>query len=59
MIMSRIEEKGETFVAAEKQRLVNILKTKLTDKKKQELTQRLNVLESFRRQNSSAEKSEL
>jgi Endoplasmic reticulum protein ERp29, C-terminal domain len=57
--MSRIEEKGETFVAAEKQRVVNILKTKLTDKKKQELTHRLNVLESFRRPSAGDEKTEL
>lgn len=56
--MSRIIEKGIDFVAEETTRLSNLLKGKLSSKKKMELTNKLNVLKSFK-STSNAQKTEL
>lgn len=47
--MKKIIENGINFIKQEKSRLNKILKDgKLADKKKDELSQRLNILHSFR-----------
>lgn len=38
----------DEFISSEKQRVQNLLKTKLSDKKKAELSLRLNIMESFK-----------
>lgn len=45
--MKRIEEKGLNFVTDEKKRLQHLLNGKISDNKKAELNQKLNILSAF------------
>jgi len=57
--MSRLADRGATFVDAEKQRLKKILNGSLSDAKKDDLRRRMNVLESFVTPESKGIKTEL
>lgn len=46
-VMSKVMEKGVDFVRDERQRIDKLLKEKFSEKKRKELTQKRNVLESF------------
>ncbi|BES97372.1 Endoplasmic reticulum protein [Nesidiocoris tenuis] len=47
-LMKKIIDKGDEFVRNEMSRVENILKEKLTKEKQAEMTERINILESFR-----------
>lgn len=47
-LMKKVIEKGDGFVKSEMARIENILKEKLTKEKQTEMTERINILESFR-----------
>lgn len=47
MFMKRIQEKGLDFVSVEKKRLQHLLNGKISDNKKSELNQKLNILSAF------------
>lgn len=45
--MKKIEEKGDTFINSEIERVEKLKDGKVSDKKKEELNRRLNILTSF------------
>lgn len=46
-LMHKVMERGDKFIASEKERLQNLMKGKISDGKKSQLQARLNVLHSF------------
>lgn len=46
-MMKRIQDKGLDFVAAEKKRLKQLLNGKISEKKKLDILQKLNILSAF------------
>lgn len=59
-IMKRIREKGISFQDDERNRVTKLLTTsKLSDQKKKDLNDRLNILLSFSDRSNSDERSEL
>lgn len=46
-IMKKVQEKGISFVQAERQRVKQLLTGKIIDAKKKELNLRLNILKAF------------
>lgn len=46
-MMKRIEDKGLDFVAAEKKRQKQLLNGKISEKKKLDILQKLNILSAF------------
>lgn len=59
IVMQHVIEKGIDFARTEKQRLQNVLNGKLSDKKKTEVTYRLNIIESFQIAKPDTSKTEL
>lgn len=47
LFMKRIQEKGLNFVSSERKRLQQLLIGKVSDNKKAELNQKLNILSAF------------
>lgn len=46
--MKGVLEKGEDFVGKQRERMTKLLKDKMTEKKLQELSKKLNIVASFR-----------
>jgi len=49
-IMRRLVEKGDEFLSSENLRVENLLKGKISKEKKEELQQRINILQGFKKQ---------
>lgn len=57
--MKGILDKGEDFIAQQNERINKLLNDKLSEKKIEELNQRLNILSSFKVLTNSISKDEL
>jgi hypothetical protein len=53
--MKGIIEKGDEFVGKQQERMAKLLKDKLSGKKVEELTKKINILSSFKYQGNSKE----
>lgn len=49
-VMKGVIEKGDDFISKQRERMTNLLKEKLSEKKIEELNNKLNILASFRLQ---------
>lgn len=58
-IMERVIDRGELFLASERQRIDNLLSGKMSEQKKKQLQARLNILESFQSGAAAKGKEEL
>lgn len=47
-LMKGVMEKGDDFISKQRDRMTNLLETKLSEKKIEELNHKLNILASFR-----------
>ncbi|XP_041972590.1 endoplasmic reticulum resident protein 29 [Aricia agestis] len=59
MIMEKIIEKGNDFIKTENERVQKLLNTKISDAKKKELENRINILQSFQFSDKRKGKEEL
>lgn len=58
--MEKVIEKGGSyqFILDERKRIEKLLKEKISDNKKKELTHKYNILQSFRIENNSEDKKD-